>query len=105
MARFDVFRNPGRQAATTPFLLDVQSDLLDGLNTCMVIPLRRLGTLAGVRPPERLAPVFRIGDEEFVLETPMMGAVPRHILAAPVASLREEHHRITAALDFLFQGF
>jgi len=30
MARFDVYANPGSHAVTTPYLLDVQSDLLDG---------------------------------------------------------------------------
>ncbi|WP_396267386.1 CcdB family protein [Ideonella sp.] len=39
MARFDVYANPGSHAKTTPFLVDVQSDLLDGLDTRMVIPL------------------------------------------------------------------
>ena len=42
MARFDVYANPGGHAETTPYLLDVQSDLLDGLDSRMVIPLRSL---------------------------------------------------------------
>jgi toxin CcdB len=42
MARFDVYANPGRHMATTPYLLDVQSDLLDGLGSRTVIPLRSL---------------------------------------------------------------
>ena len=42
MARFDVYANPGAHATITPFLLDVQSDLLDGLDTRMVIPLRSM---------------------------------------------------------------
>lgn len=29
MARFEVYVNPGSHATTTPYLLDVQSDLLD----------------------------------------------------------------------------
>jgi len=39
MARFDVYANPGSKSDTTPYLLDVQSDLLDDLETRMVIPL------------------------------------------------------------------
>jgi toxin CcdB len=42
MARCDVYANPGHQAATTPYLLGVQSDLLDGLESRMVVPLRSL---------------------------------------------------------------
>jgi len=38
MARFDVYANPGNHAKTTPYLLDLQSNFLDGLDSCMVIP-------------------------------------------------------------------
>jgi toxin CcdB len=59
MARFDVYANPGSQAATTPFLLDVQSDLLDGLDSRMVIPLRSLKHFPKVKLSSRLnRPVF-----------------------------------------------
>jgi toxin CcdB len=37
MARFDVYINPSSEATTTPYLLDVQSNLLDGLDSRMVI--------------------------------------------------------------------
>ncbi len=42
MGRFDVDANPGSRAATTPYLLDVQSDLFDGLGSRVVVPLRRV---------------------------------------------------------------
>ncbi|MCD8536496.1 MAG: CcdB family protein [Burkholderiaceae bacterium] len=42
MPRFDVYANPGSHAKTTPYLLDVQSDLLDDLESRVVIPLRSL---------------------------------------------------------------
>jgi len=42
MARFDVYANTGAHAQTTPYLLDVQSPLLDGLGTRVVVPLRSL---------------------------------------------------------------
>lgn len=105
MARFDVYANPGSHAAATPYLLDVQSDLLDGLGSRMVIPLRRLACFPKVKLPARLSPVITVDGQDFLLETPKMGAVPQRILKIPVASLAHEQTRITAALDFLFQGF
>lgn len=105
MARFDVYPNPGAHAGTTPYLLDVQSDLLDGLDSRMVIPLRSLASFAQVKLPERLTPVLEIQGQEYLLETPKMGAVPRRILKTPVSSLVGEQARITVALDFLFQGY
>ncbi len=105
MARLDVYKNVGPRAEEMPYLLDVQSDLLDDLESRVVIPLRRLALYAGVKLPERLTPIVQIKREKLVLETPKMAAVPAGILKAPVASLATDHDRITAALDFLFQGY
>jgi toxin CcdB len=105
MARFDVYANPGAHAQTTPFLLDVQSDLLSGLESRMVIPLRSLEHFAKVKLPTRLTPVFTIGEADYLLETPKMAAVPLRVLKTPVASLAASQADITSALDFLFQGY
>ena len=105
MARFDVYANPGAYARTTPYLLDVQSELLDGLDTRMVVPLRTLEHFARVKLPTRLMPVLTVQGQQFLLETPKMGALPQRILKSPVTSLIDEQAQITAALDFLFQGY
>ncbi len=105
MARFDVYANPGSHASTTPYLLDVQSDLLDGLNTRMVVPLRSLTAFPKVKLSTRLTPVLTIRGEELLMETPKMGAVPQRVLKKPVTSLSSEQAQISAALDFLFQGY
>ena len=105
MARFDVYANPGRHADSTPYLLDVQSDLLDGLESCIVIPLRRRERFPAVPLADRLTPTVRIEGAEYMLETPKMGAVPRRALGAPLLSLAAERARVTAAMDFLFRGF
>jgi toxin CcdB len=105
MARFDVYANPGSHATTTPYLLDVQSDLLDGLDTRVVIPLRSLKAFPKVKLSNRLTPTFTIHGEELLLETPKMGAIPQRVLREPVTSLAGERDQITAALDFLFQGY
>lgn len=105
MARFDVYRNTGPLAAETPYLLDMQSDLLDGLSTRVVIPLRMQSKAPAPKLPDNLFPAFDIQGMQCVLETPKLAAVPLRILKNPVASLRENQNAITAALDFLFHGF
>ena len=105
MARFDVYANPGRHADSTPYLLDVQSDLLDGLESCVVIPLRRRERFPAVPLADRLTPTVRIEGAEYMLETPKMGAVPRRALGAPLLSLAAERARVTAAMEFVFRGF
>lgn len=105
MARFDVYENQGKHAGTTPYLLDVQSDLLDELDTRMVVPLRNLEHFKNVELPRLLTPVFTVEGQEFLLETPKMGAVPRRLLKSRVTSLEEKQVQIMGALDFLFQGY
>jgi CcdB protein len=38
MAGFNVYASPGAHASTTPYLFDLQSNLLDGLDSRKVIP-------------------------------------------------------------------
>jgi toxin CcdB len=104
MARFDVYPNPG-SSRTTPYLVDVQSDLLDELDSRVVIPLRSVERFPNVKLPARLTPVFRLDGKDFLLETPKMSAVPKRVLKSPVVTLSDEQARITEALDFLFQGY
>ena len=85
--------------------LDVQSDLLDGLESCIVIPLRRRERFPAVPLADRLTPTVRIEGAEYMLETPKMGAVPRRALGAPLLSLAAERARVTAAMEFVFRGF
>ena len=103
MARFDVFRNPGNEQ--TPFLLDVQCDLLSGLESRIVIPLRRIDAFSAVALPKNLAPTFEIDGVRCFLETPKMAAVPSRILRSSAGTLAQHQAEITGALDFLFYGF
>jgi toxin CcdB len=105
VARFDVYRNVGPHAASTPYLLEVQCDLLDELETSVVIPLRRVDRSAAVALPMRLIPLFQIEGRDCLLETPKLAAVPRRLLKDHVASLANDQSAITGALDFLFQGY
>lgn len=105
MPRFDVYRNSGEYAEVTPYLLDVQSDLLQGLNTRVVVPLRRRDRFPVTSLPANLTPTFEVEGIECLLETPKLASVPLRLLKIPVASLASRQLEITAALDFLFQGF
>jgi toxin CcdB len=99
MARFDVYRNPDGGG----YLLDVQANLLSDLNTRIVVPL--LPPDEAPRPARRLNPQFRIGEDEVVMMTQFIAAVPSAILRAPVGTLSNRHTDIVNAVDFLMQGF
>ena len=82
----------------------MQSDLLDGLDSRVAIPQRRVGHFPKVKLSTLLTPVFSVAGEDRLFETPKTGAVPQRILRSPVASLADRPSEITAALDFLLKG-
>ena len=99
MARYDFYRN----AAGDGYLLDVQSDLLEGLSTRVVIPLMP-PKIAPV-PGRRLNPTFAINGKDHVMVTQFMSAFVASELPDPEGNLSRHHDEIVAALDMLFQGF
>lgn len=99
MARFDVYARPGGSG----YVLDIQADVLDQLNTRIVVPLLPLSDAPS--PAKRLNPVFDIGSVPHVMVTQFMAAIPLALLRNPVASLRDRDSDIMSALDMVFVGF
>ena len=99
MARFEVF-----QAKDGPFLLlDLQSDLLDGIKTRVVAPLFPVTDMYW--QIGKLNPRFDIDGVTYVMATHRLGAVEAKELGSLVANLSDHADKILAATDFLFQGF
>ena len=104
MPQFDVYRNANPASrARVPYLLDVQSDLLDALSTRIVVPLCKPEVLAG-KPAERLNPLFEIDGRKLVMLTPELAGVSRKALGEQVATLATERLAIIAALDLAING-
>ncbi len=99
MAKHDVYANPDGPG----YLLDVQSDLLDPLNTRVVVPLFPLAEAP--HPAKRLNPIFEIEGSDVVMVTQFMAAVPVNILQERVTNISAQFAEITDALDMVFQGF
>lgn len=106
MARFDIYINPGQtKKSDVPFLLDVQCDFLNVLESRIVVPLRRVDRFDKVALPKNLSPVFEIAGLSCFMETPKLASVPARILKSPITSLSAHHDTIISALDFVFQGY
>jgi toxin CcdB len=99
MPRFDLYPAPGSPG----FFLDVQTDLLHGFTTRVVIPVLPAGTVPS--PVAALTPAVSVDGQAHVLATHLLSAVPVAALKAPVGNLAGEADAITRALDMLFQGF
>jgi toxin CcdB len=104
MARFDVYLHPQADARRrTPFLLDVQNDFIDGLQTRVVIPLRT-ATLSQHRLRD-LNPEFEVTGKRVILDTPALAAIPVRELGKCVDNLRSRSADIQSALDCLFGAY
>ena len=105
MPRFAVHRNenPGSRAEF-PFLVDVQADVLEELDTRVVIPLGKAAELTGF-PMLYLIPVVAFQGENYLLLTPQLGGISRCELGPQAGSLADQERAISTALDFLLRGF
>lgn len=104
MARFDVHAHPDASLRQhTPFLLDIQNDYIDSLDSRIVIPLR---PAALYRHRLRdLNPVFEIQGQQVVLDTAALASFPARELGPSVASLQSHQEEIVAALDCIFGSY
>jgi toxin CcdB len=105
MAQFTVFRNKNPRTKTIyPLLVDVQSDLLEELQTCVVIPLTKAAALTK-KPVSQLTPTIEFEAEVYVLLTPQLAGIARSDLGAAAGNLAVRRDTIFAALDFLLTGY
>jgi toxin CcdB len=99
-----VYRNVNpRTNAAFPLLVDVQSDLLEALQTRVVIPMTKVAALTR-KPLARLTPVLSFDGEEYALVTPQLAGIASKELGAAIGSLANERQTILAATDFLLTG-
>lgn len=99
MSRYDVYENSDGAG----YLLDVQTDLLNALNTKIVVPL--LPVADAPKAAKRLNPIFEIKGQKHVMVTQFMAAVPVRVLKIPTTNLSDRFDEITNALDMVFLGF
>jgi toxin CcdB len=98
VTRFHVYSN----SEGSGYLLDVQANLLDHLNTCVVVPLLPLETAP--KPAKVLNPTIEINAAPYLMATQFLATVPRRLLGKDVLNLQEDAGIIVNALDCLFQG-
>lgn len=104
MARFDVYAHPDAEIRKrTPFLLDVQNNYIDGLDTRVVIPMRA-AHLFQARLSD-LNPQFDVAGKPVVLDAAAIAAFPVRELGRQVANLGDQRDEIIGALDCLFGAY
>ncbi|MEY0728586.1 CcdB family protein [Providencia rettgeri] len=93
-----------QDAIKYPYLLDIQSNIIDLLNTRLVIPLFD-SRLVKKPLPARLNPQLVINGQVFILMTHQMACVPHSLLGKEIVDLSSQRDTIKHAIDLLIDGF
>jgi toxin CcdB len=104
MPQFAVYKN--RNEATRgrfPLLLDVQSDLLEPLNTRVVVPLSPVAA-ARARTMQVLTPNLIVAGKEYMMMTPQLAGISVRDLGTIVDTVSSEDAKIIGAIDLLITG-
>ena len=101
MAQFDVYINDNEFTnERTPYLLDIQNDILKSLKTRVVIPLVR-----NAKGFSGISKKIKINDENLILMTSQLGTVFTSELGVKICSLDDSKEDIKNSLDFLIYGY
>jgi toxin CcdB len=103
MAQYDVFANPSSSAAAgIPYVVVIQSDLLDALATRLTIPLAVL-QFAG-KVPTSLCPVVMVKGQRLHALAHYAAPLPAKQLRRPVANVAAQASALVSAMDAVLSG-
>ena len=103
MAQYDVFSNPSRQSAEgIPYVVVIQSDLLDALATRLTIPLAVADPLAKV--PTALCPVIVVKGQRLRALAHFAAPLPAKLLRRPVDNVAAQAAALVSAIDAVLSG-
>lgn len=103
MAQYDVYLNPSATAAQgIPFVVVIQSDLLDELSTRLVVPLATLDFAGKV--PRALCPAISVKGQKLNALAHYAAPLPARLLRHPVANVSAQASDLVAAMDAVLSG-
>ena len=104
MSQYSLYKNENKNSRKAyPFFVDVQSNLLDSLNSRVVIPLS-LNKEANNKNAKKLCPIFDIEGKKYILLAHQMTSIPCSFLKKSSGSLENNRYEILSAMDILLTG-
>ncbi len=101
--QYDVFVNPSKSVEDgIPYVVVIQSDLLDGLPTRMTIPLAVIND--SVSSPAVLCPVVIVKGKKFQALAHYAAPLPAKLLRRPVDNVALQASALVAAMDAVLSG-
>jgi toxin CcdB len=103
MAQYDVYANPSNSSANgIPYVVVIQSDLLDGLATRLVVPLAVQDASAKV--PTALCPAIVVKGKRFNALAHYAAPLPSRVLRRPVGNVAAQASALISAIDAVLSG-
>jgi toxin CcdB len=103
MAQYDVFPNPSQSApGGIPYVVVIQSDLLDALATQMTIPLAELDT--AIKVPVALCPVIMVKGKRLHALAHYAAPLPAKVLRRAVDNVAAQASALVSAMDTVLSG-
>lgn len=103
MAQYDVYPNPSHSAAGgIPYVVVVQSDLLDALVTRLTIPLSEVD--AAAKAPTALCPVIAVKGQRLHALAHYAAPLPAKLLRRPVDNVAAQSSALVSAIDAVLSG-
>lgn len=104
MSQFFIYRNDNKNSKKIyPFFIDVQSDLVQGLNSRIVMPFSLSKETKNLNV-KNLCPVFEVEDKKYILLTHQITTVPVSVLKKEVGDFSKFRNEILGAIDILLTG-
>ena len=105
MAQYDVFTNPSRSAADgIPYVVVIQSDLLDALPTRLTIPLAVFDADVATKVPTALCPVIVIKSRRLHALAHYAAPLPAKLLRRPVGNVAAQASVLVSAMNVVLSG-
>ncbi len=104
MSQFSVYKNKNPKTKKTfPYLLDIQSDLLDEIRTTIVIPLGIFSTVKD-QAITKLCPIVETNGSKYAALTQQLAGIDRRLLGAEVANIADYRSEFIDAIDLIISG-
>lgn len=103
MAQHDVYTNPSNSATTgIPYVVVIQSDLLDALASRLTMPLAVPD--ATTKVPTALCPVITVNGKRLHALAHFAAPLPAKVLRRPVCNVAAQANALVSAIDAVLSG-
>jgi len=104
MSQFTVYKNKNSKTKKIfPYLLDIQSDLLDQIRTAVVIPLGKYSKVKD-QVITKLCPIVEINGNKYAAITQQIAGIERTLLGTEVTNISNYRSKFIDAIDLIISG-